>query len=154
MNKKKEPKNNLITVRITEDEMNTLDYLSDCIGQSKSDTLLRASKFLLNTLGGTEGDDVEGSRYGTYFDSGMDVDCRRREYRGGGLSGGRAGSRSGNREGSGTDGGARKNCQVHLRITDAEMDIFNERCLAYGLTVSQLVRKGIKNYERFKRGSY
>lgn len=119
MDEKKERKRNLITVRITKDEMNTLDYLSDCLGQSKSDTMLRASKFLLNTMGGNLGSNVD------------DVN------------------------GSGTDEiGARKNCQVHLRITDSDMAVFNDHSEKSGLTVSQIVRTGLKSYERFKRNHY
>ena len=46
---KKERKGNLLTIRITDEEMNSLDLLADRMDKSKSDVMLRACKFLVNT---------------------------------------------------------------------------------------------------------
>lgn len=46
---KKERKNNLLTVRLTGDETDALEYLTDHMGKNKSDVISRACKFLLNT---------------------------------------------------------------------------------------------------------
>ena len=59
MTDKKERKSNLITVRITDDEMSTLDYLSDCLGKNKSDVIVRACKFFLSSNDGIEEDAVK-----------------------------------------------------------------------------------------------
>ena len=45
----KERKTNLLTIRITDDEKDSLDYLCDYLGRSKSDAMLRACKFFVNT---------------------------------------------------------------------------------------------------------
>lgn len=46
---KKERKSNLFTIRITDDEMNSLECLCDNMGRTKSDVISRACKFFLNT---------------------------------------------------------------------------------------------------------
>lgn len=56
---KKERKNNLVTVRLTGEELNTLDCLSDRLDRNRSDIMLRACKFLLaigDVGGGNRGD--------------------------------------------------------------------------------------------------
>jgi hypothetical protein len=45
---KKERKSNLVTVRLTADEMISLDYLSDSMDRSKTDVILRACKLFVN----------------------------------------------------------------------------------------------------------
>lgn len=58
----REKKNSLLTVRITDDEKNTLDYLSDCLGKSKSDAITRACKFFLNSDEDVEDDEKKKVR--------------------------------------------------------------------------------------------
>ena len=62
MEEKKERKTNLLTIRVTEDDAASLEYLSDYLGKSKSDTVMRACKFLLS-LGDTS-DGIEQGGYG------------------------------------------------------------------------------------------
>ena len=45
MNKNRERKSNLITIRLSDVDMETVEYLSDRTNKSKSDTILRACKF-------------------------------------------------------------------------------------------------------------
>lgn len=45
---KKERKSNLLTVRLTSEELNDLDLLSDRMDKNRSDTMVRACKLLLN----------------------------------------------------------------------------------------------------------
>lgn len=110
MSDKKERKNNLITVRITDDEMNTLDYLSDCLGKSKSDVIVRACKFFLSSNDGIEEDSVKEK--------------------------------------------VRKNSQVHLRMTESDMNNLNDYGREIGATTSQTIRRSIKHFERFIRNHY
>ena len=56
-NEKKERKNNLLTIRITEEEMDELEYLSDKLEKTKSDSIIRACKFLLNSGDGIDEND-------------------------------------------------------------------------------------------------
>lgn len=49
MEEKKEKKNNLITIRITDEERETVEYLTDQLGKTISETLLKAVRFFLNT---------------------------------------------------------------------------------------------------------
>ena len=56
MNDKKERKTKLVTIRITEEEKNVLEYLSDLLGKNLSDTLTKTTQFFLNT-GGEVGKD-------------------------------------------------------------------------------------------------
>ena len=114
MSEKKERKNNLITFRITDDDGDTLDYLSDCMGSSVSDTLIRACRFFLN-MGDTPANNRDT------------VTDKKKE---------------------------RKTRQVHLRVTDSDMDQINARREKFGETPSQIFRKSIKAYDRFKRNHY
>lgn len=45
MSDNKERKSNIVTVRVSETDMEIIDYLSDHTNRSKSDTILRACKF-------------------------------------------------------------------------------------------------------------
>lgn len=59
MEENRERKKNLITVRMDDDEKETLEYLSDRMDRSKSDTIIRACKFF-SSIGG---DRTEGAGY-------------------------------------------------------------------------------------------
>lgn len=48
MKENKERKSNLITVRLTDNDMDTVNYLSERTNRSVSDTILRACKFGIN----------------------------------------------------------------------------------------------------------
>ncbi len=108
---KKDRKRNLATVRITSEEMETLDYLSDCMDKSKSDTLLRACKFFLNTDRAHKAD--------TYSDT--------------------------------KRGEVRKKQLIHFRMTDEDMDSLSTLGEKVGATVSQIIRKAIKEYGKSQR---
>ena len=45
---KKDRKDSLLTIRITDDEKHALDFLSDQTGKSKSDAIIRACKYFVN----------------------------------------------------------------------------------------------------------
>lgn len=45
----RERKNNLLTVRLTREETDALEYLSDCLGKNKSDVMSRACKYFVST---------------------------------------------------------------------------------------------------------
>lgn len=64
---KKERKSNLLTIRLTDEDGDTLDYLSDHMDSSVTATLTKACRFFLNlsecgvNMGGGLGSDLNGS---------------------------------------------------------------------------------------------
>jgi uncharacterized protein (DUF1778 family) len=60
---KKERKRNLLTVRLTDEDANTLEYLEEHLGSSRTDTLIRACRFFLN-VGDSYIDGEEKDKYG------------------------------------------------------------------------------------------
>lgn len=61
MNKKTERKSNLLTVRLTDEEFGALENLSGHLEKNKSDVMLRACKYFLNTGDALVVDDRDGS---------------------------------------------------------------------------------------------
>lgn len=57
-NIKKERKSTLVTVRVTDEELNTLEYLSEALGRTKSDAIVRAWKFFVNSNGRVDNKDT------------------------------------------------------------------------------------------------
>ena len=110
MTDKRERKSSLITVRITDDEMNALDNLSDCLGKTKSDIVVRACKFFLSSRDGAREEVIQEK--------------------------------------------VRKNNQVHLRMTESDMNELNEYGRENGATTSQTIRRSIKHFERFMGSHY
>lgn len=117
----RERKRNLLTVRLTDEEKITLDYLSDYMDKSKSDIMLRACQYFINMWGS----DV-GSGFG--------------DDRGKSLGGGR----DGNRDGKGTDERAKLEHRVHVRLSDSDMERVQIHSNKTGITVSKLIRESIK----------
>lgn len=107
---KKEKKGNLLTIRITEDEMGALDRMCDSMNKTKSDVITRACKFFLNT-GEVITEDEKKDK-------------------------------------------TRKSCQVHLRLSDSDAQVVYGRGAEIDATVSQIIRKSIKTFERFNRNDY
>ena len=105
MKENKERKNNLVTVRISEDDMNTVSYLSESTNRSTSDTILRACKF--------------GLHAGDIFEN------------------------AGETEQWGNIGNQK---QIHLRITDSDKRLFDDRSREFGKSMSQFVRASIRAY--------
>lgn len=122
---KKERKSNLLTIRLTDEEGSTLDYLSDCMDSSVTATLTKACRFFLNLS-----------------ECGVNM--------GGGL-GGVVGD---GREGSGTDEKKKKTRVVHVRMVDSDMDRLNTRRERCGESISDIFRQSIRAYDDFKKGSY
>lgn len=56
-NNKKERKSILVTVRVTDKEMQTAEQLSDALGRTKSDAIMRAWKFFVNSNGNVADED-------------------------------------------------------------------------------------------------
>ena len=110
---KKERKNNLITVRIADEDMATVEYLSDCTNQSKSEVIIRACKYYLN---------MREASIGEIHNRGFER--------------------------------VHKRSQVHLRVTDSDMELLNKRGRENGLSLAELVRAGIREYDRFQRKHY
>lgn len=61
---KNERKGALVTLRVTNEEMSTLDYLSESTGKSKSDVISRACRYFLNTAEEDLGINLEGGLNG------------------------------------------------------------------------------------------
>ena len=116
----KERKSNLLTIRITDDEKESLDYLCDSIGKSKSDAITRACMYFLNT----RPDDMEG-----YLEDNI----------GGGVGSGVGGS--------GTDEKrSLRTVRVHARMSDSIAEGLKNRGLESGEGLSRTVRKAIKAF--------
>jgi predicted DNA-binding protein len=49
MTNEKQKKDTLLTIRMSREELDALDYMSDYFGKSRSDTLTRAYKFYINS---------------------------------------------------------------------------------------------------------
>lgn len=108
-----EYKSTLLTVRVTEDEMKTLDYLSDYLGKTKSDIIARACVCFLNM------DDVHDSE-----------EKKKREY------------------------GEHRTHAVHLRMRNSDMAELSTKSKRSGWSISQIIRKSIKDFEKFVRERY
>jgi predicted DNA-binding protein len=52
MSNDKQKKDTLLTIRMSREELDALDYISDYSGKTRSDTLTRAYKFFLNSGSG------------------------------------------------------------------------------------------------------
>lgn len=113
----KERKRNLLTVRLTDDENTTLDYLCDYMDKSKSDIMLRACQYFINIGGSDVGRGLGGDLGGDLGDS---------------------------REGKATDEKAKLEHRVHVRMTDSDMERVQIHSRKTGITVSKLIRESIK----------
>lgn len=49
MSNEKQKKDTLLTIRMSNEELDALDYMSDYSGKTRSDTLTRAYKFFINS---------------------------------------------------------------------------------------------------------
>jgi predicted DNA-binding protein len=121
----RERKRNLLTIRLTDEEKITLDYLSDYMDKSKSDIMLRACQYFINFGGSDHGND-------------------RGRNLGDGRDGDRDGNRGGNRGGKGTEERAKLEQRVHVRMSDSDMERVQIYSNKTGITISQLIREGIK----------
>lgn len=110
MGEKRERKGTLLTIRVTDEEAQSLDYLSDCLGKTKSEAIMRACMFFLSLNHGISDDEKKGKE--------------------------------------------RKTKQIHLRVTDADMDKLTNKSDEINATISQIVRKSIKEFDRSVRNHY
>lgn len=106
MKEKKECKSNAITARISANDLEILDDLSEYTNKSKSDTITRAVKFWRNVAGGGASTDDEAEIWGK----------------------------------------VPKNIKVHLRANDSDMALFDKCREETGLSISQIIRKSIREY--------
>ena len=127
-----ERKSELLTLRLTDEEVETLESLSDRTGKSKSDVISRACMFFLHSQVNDIYDDLGRSLYG-----------RGGENLGRDLGGGLYGSRSG----SGTDERrTRMTVRVHARLPESMVNQLRNRGMETGESLSHVVRRAINAF--------
>ena len=136
-----ERKSELLTMRLTDEEVEILESLSDRTGKSKSDVISRACMFFLHSQVNDIYDDLGRSLYG-----------RSDSDRGGitGVGSGR-GLNCGVRGcllGSGTDERrARMTVRVHARLPESMVNRLRDRGTESGESLSQVVRRAIRAFD-------
>lgn len=103
-----------ITTRVSDDDLEMLNDLSESTNKTKSDTIIRAYKFWRNTVDISKLEADEEEEWGK----------------------------------------VRKNNKVHARMSDADFESINSTSVATGLSVGQIVRRAIREYERSLRTRY
>ena len=114
MDELKTRKSKLLTARMSDSDLETLDDLSDYTNRTRSDTIIRAFKFWLNVADMAAIEEVDEERWGK----------------------------------------VRKNHRVHARIVDSDMDLLNECSEKTGLSVGQILRRALREYNNSLKGRY
>ena len=131
-----ERKSELLTLRLTDEEVETLESLSDRTGKSKSDVISRACMFFLHSQVNDIYEDLGRSLYG-----------REGGNLGGSLGRGRGGSLYGGRSGDGTDERrTRMTVRVHARLPESMVNRLRNRGMETGESLSHVVRRAINTF--------
>ena len=128
-----ERKSELLTLRLTDEEVEILESLSERTGKSKSDVISRACMFFLHSQANDIYDDLGRSLYG----------------RSGGMTGvGSGRSFGGSLSGAGTDERrARMTVRVHARLPESMVNRLRDRGMESGESLSQVVRRAIRSFD-------
>ena len=135
-----ERKSELLTLRLTDEEVEILESLSERTGKSKSDVISRACMFFLHSQVNDIYDDLGRSLYGRMGGGSMGLTGQvtgRRGY--GGLTG---------VSGAGTDERrARMTVRVHARLPESMVNRLRDRGMESGESLSQVVRRAIRAFD-------
>lgn len=114
MNDTKKYKSKSITARISDDELESLNALSEYTNKTVSDTILRAFKFWMNVADISSIEEVDEEKWGKI----------------------------------------RKNNRIHARMTESDLDLLNNCSRKTGLSVGQILRRSIREYQNSLKGHY